>query len=290
MWKFLPNWTRTIPCYQLISIRILDAGCMYRIYITTQSKVHIGTILPKDELCLLVTRGEGQHMLSLCVAALPAAYMPDIIILAWSPARLPNVLRAEARRGLKNVQSCGGGVRLTAALLSVHACAQALGSVTAAAPRRRGPSRLNSRLCVQSLSAFTFAAVRHSATRLPLRRVWVLCRSFVMEMVVNDDKGAGLFFTPFRCHPASPATSPTHLASQINSAWGQGRKPDQLPPHAAQRLRPGTPQPAGRSGWVAGRPGTQAPSICPRLSSPITASENDLGVAWAPKLLPFSEA
>lgn len=36
--------------------------------------------------------------------------------------------------------------------------------------------------------------------------------------------------------------------------------------------------------------GTQAPSICPRLSSTITASENDLGVAWAPKLLPFSEA
>lgn len=219
----------------------------------------------------------------------PWCQTPELV-LAWSPARLPNVLRAEARRGLKNVQSCGGGVRLTAALLSVHACAQALGSVTAAAPRRRGPSRLNSRLCVQSLSAFTFAAVRHSATRLPLRRVWVLCRSFVMEMVVNDDKGAGLFFTPFRCHPASPATSPTHLASQINSAWGQGRKPDQLPPHAAQRLRPGTPQPAGRSGWVAGRPGTQAPSICPRLSSPITASENDLGVAWAPKLLPFSEA
>ena len=52
---------------------------MYRIYITTQSKVHTGTILPKDELSLLVTRGAGQHMLSLGVAALPAAYMPDII-------------------------------------------------------------------------------------------------------------------------------------------------------------------------------------------------------------------
>ena len=55
--KFLPNKTWTIPYYQVMSIRLLDAGCMYRTYITTQHKFHTGTILPKDRLHPLIAQG-----------------------------------------------------------------------------------------------------------------------------------------------------------------------------------------------------------------------------------------
>ena len=40
-----------------MSISLLDAGCMYRTYITTQHKFHTGTILPKDTLHPLVAQG-----------------------------------------------------------------------------------------------------------------------------------------------------------------------------------------------------------------------------------------
>ena len=40
-----------------MSIRLLDTGCMYRTYITTQHKFHTGTILQKDRLHPLVAQG-----------------------------------------------------------------------------------------------------------------------------------------------------------------------------------------------------------------------------------------